>query len=102
MKKESLGVSFKLFLDSLNMKRLSSDLVLFTLVKVFEENVWWAVIYHFFSPIKLLYEKGTVRVLFKCFSDSINMKTLEFSIFGLIKQTSMDPYGTKPILPRFC
>jgi hypothetical protein len=31
---------FKLFSDSLNMKRLPSDLVLFTLVKVFEENVW--------------------------------------------------------------
>jgi hypothetical protein len=39
MKKEPLGVPFKLFSDSLNMKRLSSDLVLFTLVKVFEENV---------------------------------------------------------------
>jgi hypothetical protein len=39
MKKESPGVPFNLFSDSLNMKRLLSDLVLFTLVKVFEENV---------------------------------------------------------------
>jgi hypothetical protein len=38
-KKEPPGVSFKLFSDSLNMKRFPSDLVLFTLVKVFEENV---------------------------------------------------------------
>jgi hypothetical protein len=39
MKKEPPGVPFKLFSNSLNMKRLSSDLVLFTLIKVFEENV---------------------------------------------------------------
>jgi hypothetical protein len=39
MKKEPPGVPFKLFSDSLNMKRVSSDLDLFTLVKVFEENV---------------------------------------------------------------
>jgi hypothetical protein len=38
MKKELPGVPFKLFSDSLNMKRLSSDLVLFMLVKVFEEK----------------------------------------------------------------
>jgi hypothetical protein len=40
MKKEPPGVPFKLFSDSLNMKRLPSDLVLFMLVKVFEENVY--------------------------------------------------------------
>jgi hypothetical protein len=40
MKKEPPRVPFKLFSDSLNMKRLLSDLVLFTLVKVFEENVY--------------------------------------------------------------
>ena len=56
------------------MKILSRDLVLFTLVKVFEENVRWAVGYHFFGLIKLIYKKGTERVLFKCFSDSLNMK----------------------------
>jgi hypothetical protein len=39
MKKEPPGVPFNLFSDSLNMKRLPSDLVLFTLVKVFEKNV---------------------------------------------------------------
>jgi hypothetical protein len=39
MKKDNIGVFFKFFSDSLNMKRLLSDLVLFTLVKVFEENV---------------------------------------------------------------
>jgi hypothetical protein len=72
------------------MKRLSSDLVLFTLVKVFEENVRRAVFYRFFGLVELFYEKGTERVLFKCFSDSQNMKTLKFSILGLIKQTSKD------------
>jgi hypothetical protein len=40
MKNEPPGVPFKLFLDSPNMKRLLSDLVIFTLVKVFEENVY--------------------------------------------------------------
>ena len=74
MKKEPHGVPFKLFSDSLNMKRLSSNLVLFTLVKVFEENVRWVVGYHFFGLIKLIYEKGTERILFKCFSNSLNMK----------------------------
>jgi hypothetical protein len=73
-KKETHGVSFKLFSRSIKMKRLSSDLVLFTLVKVFEENVRWVVGYHFFGLIELIYEKGTGRVLFKCFSDSQNMK----------------------------
>ena len=73
-KNEPLGVSFNLFSDSLNMKILLSDLVLFMLVKVFEENVWWAIVYHFFGLVELIYEKGTKRVLFKCFSDSQNMK----------------------------
>jgi hypothetical protein len=35
-KKEPPGVLFKLFSDSLNMKRLPSDLAIFTLVKLFE------------------------------------------------------------------
>jgi hypothetical protein len=74
MKKEPPGVPFKLFSDSLNMKILLSDLALFTLVKVFEESVCWARVYLFFGLIRLLYEKGTERVLFKCFSDSLNMK----------------------------
>jgi hypothetical protein len=39
MKKEPLGVLFKLFSDSLIMKRFSSNLVIFMLVKVFEENI---------------------------------------------------------------
>jgi hypothetical protein len=56
------------------MKRLLSDLVVFTLVKVSEENVQWVVVYHFFGLVELIYEKGTGRVLFKCFSDSQNMK----------------------------
>jgi hypothetical protein len=38
-KSETHGVSFKLFSRSIKKKRLSSDLVLFTLIKVFEENV---------------------------------------------------------------
>ena len=82
------------------MKSLSSDLVLFTFVKVFEENASQAIVYHFFSLIELLYKKGTKRVHFKCFSDSLNMKNPKFSIFGLIKKTSKDPYGTEPLLLR--
>ena len=73
-KSETCGVSFKFFSRTVKMKILSSDLVLFTLVKVFEENVWWAIIYHFFGLIKIIYKKGTERFLFKCFSDSLNMK----------------------------
>jgi hypothetical protein len=56
------------------MKRLSRDLVIFTLIKVFEENIQRAIVYHFFGLFELIYEKGTGRVLFKCFSDSQNMK----------------------------
>jgi hypothetical protein len=44
------------------------------LVKVFEQNVRWAIVYHFFGPVELFYEKETEKVLFKCFSDSQNMK----------------------------
>jgi hypothetical protein len=36
MKKEPPGVPFKLFSDSLNIKILSSDIVLFMLVKVLD------------------------------------------------------------------
>jgi hypothetical protein len=64
MKKEPTGVPFNLFSDSLNMKRLPSDLVIFMLVKVFEESVCWATIYLFFGLIGLFYKKGTERVLF--------------------------------------
>ena len=64
MKKEAPKVPFKLFSDSLNMKRLPSDLVLFTLIKEFEENFCWAIIYLFFDLIRLFYEKGIERVLF--------------------------------------
>jgi hypothetical protein len=74
MKKEPPGVLFKLFSDSLNMKRFPSDLVLFTLVKVFEDNVCRAIVYLFFGLVRLLYRKGTERVFFKCFSNSLNMK----------------------------
>ena len=56
------------------MKRWSSNLVFFMLVKVSEQNIRWAIVYHFFGLVKLIYEKGTERVLFKCFSDSQNMK----------------------------
>jgi hypothetical protein len=38
-KNETHGVSFKLFSRSIKTKILTSDLVLFMLVKVFEENV---------------------------------------------------------------
>ena len=58
------GVLFKLFSDSLNMKRLPSDLAIFTLDKLFEESICWAIIYLFFGLIGLFYEKGTERVLF--------------------------------------
>jgi hypothetical protein len=39
MENEAYGISFKLFSRSLKMKRWLSDLVLFTLVKVLEENI---------------------------------------------------------------
>jgi transcription elongation factor GreA-like protein len=39
------------------MKRLLSDLVLFTLVKVSEENIRWAIVYHFFGLVKLFTKK---------------------------------------------
>jgi hypothetical protein len=42
--------------------------------KVFEVNVLWAIGYEFFGLMKLIHEKGTERVLFKCFSKSLNMK----------------------------
>jgi hypothetical protein len=74
MKKEPPGVPFNLFSDSLNMKIFPSNLVLFTLVKVFEENIWQAVNYHFFGLFRLIYEKGPCGVFFKCFSYSLNMK----------------------------
>jgi hypothetical protein len=48
------------------MKRWPSVLVLFTLVKVSEQNVRWVIVYHFFGLVELFYEKGTERVLFKC------------------------------------
>jgi hypothetical protein len=32
--------------------------------KVFEESLWWAIIYLFFGLIRLFYEKGIERVLF--------------------------------------
>jgi hypothetical protein len=56
-KSETHGVSFKLFSHSIKMKRLSRNLVLFTLVKVFEENIRWAIGCHFFGLIELLYKK---------------------------------------------
>jgi hypothetical protein len=39
MKKEPPGVLFKLFSNPLNMKIFPSNLVLFTLFKVFEEKI---------------------------------------------------------------
>ena len=38
------GVFFKLFSDSLNMKILLSDIVIFTLTKVFEVRVFRAIV----------------------------------------------------------
>ena len=40
MKKDNIGVIFKFFSDSLNMKIFLSDIVLFTLIKVFEDNIY--------------------------------------------------------------
>jgi hypothetical protein len=64
MKKDNIGVIFKFFSNSLKMKILPSDLVLFMLVTVFEENIFRVIIYLFFGLIRLLYEKGTERILF--------------------------------------
>ena len=66
MKKEPPGFPFKIFSDSLNMKGLPSNLVIFMLVKVFEENICWAIVYLIFGLIRLLYEKGLFGVFFKC------------------------------------
>ena len=86
-KNETRGVSFKLFSHSIKTKRVPSDLVLFTLVKVFEENVCWVVDYLFFGLIKLTYEKIPYGVLFKCFSESLKMKRLssDLVLFMLVK-----------------
>jgi transcription elongation factor GreA-like protein len=62
--REIHGVSFKLFSHYIKAKILSSDLVLFTLIKVFEENVRWAIVYHFFGLVEIFYEKRTERFLF--------------------------------------
>jgi hypothetical protein len=43
-KRNPPGVFFKLFLDSLNMKRSPSDLAIFTLDKVFEVRVFRAIV----------------------------------------------------------
>jgi hypothetical protein len=43
-KRNPPGVLFKLFSDSLNMKRLPSDLAIFTLAKVFEVCVFRAIV----------------------------------------------------------
>jgi hypothetical protein len=40
MEKEPCGVPFNLSSDSLNMKILTSNLVLFMLIKVFDENIY--------------------------------------------------------------
>ena len=69
------------------MKIFSSDLVLFMLVKVFEENILWVGGYHFFGLIKLIYKKGTEIFLFNFFSDSLNTKRLsnDLVLFMLVK-----------------
>jgi hypothetical protein len=72
MKKEPTGVPFKLFSDSLNMKILPSELAIFTLVKVFEESVYWVIIYLFFDLIRLFYKKKLREFSFKCFSTLYN------------------------------
>jgi hypothetical protein len=76
MKNKTYGVSFNLFSHSLKMKIFLSELVLFTLVRVFEEKIWQVVDYHFFGLVRLIYEKGPSGVLFKCVLDSLKMKNL--------------------------
>ena len=58
--KKPHGVIFKLFLGSLNMKRLSSDFVFLTLVKAFEESsLQWQVI-SFLVRIDYLWKRNTL------------------------------------------
>jgi hypothetical protein len=82
------------------MKRFLSNLVLFMLVKVFEENVYWVVVYLFFGLIILTYEKGPFGVFFKYFSNSLNMKNPRVFFLWTHKKTLKGPYGTEPLLPR--
>ena len=128
--KKSNGVFFKLFLGSLNMKRLSSDIVFFTLVKAFEESSfqwqvisfsvrmdylqkrntpanhdWKSTLRYYFTPFRALgtksYKKGPFGVFFCGRSDSLNMKGTEFYFIGLVKLNIQRPiFGNEPLLSQ--
>ena len=112
--KKPHGVLFKLFLGSLNMKILSSDLVFFTLVKIFEESSLRRQVISFLVQMDYLrkrntpanhdwknslrydfilfqaletksYEKGPFGVFFHIHSDSLNMNDTKFYFSGLVK-----------------
>ena len=98
VKKRPNGVSFKLFSNSVNMKRLSSTCLLHT------RKIIWRVLsptvgYLFFGSDRLFYEKGTFGVFFCLCSDSLNMNDTEFTFTRLIKLNTDRPFfGIEPLL----
>ena len=102
MKKKPNGVSFMLFLDSLNMKRLSSTFLLHT-CKSIGRVVSPTVGYLFFSSDRLNHmKKDPNGVFFRIPSDSLNMNDTEFYFSGLIKVNIERPsLGTNPSSLRF-
>ena len=95
------GVSFKLFLDSLNMKRLSNTCLLHT-----RKSIWRVISlmvgYLFFGSDRLSYEKGPFGFLFCLRLDSLNMNNTELTFIGLVKLNTVRPFfGNEPLLSRF-
>ena len=95
-------VLFKLFSDSLNMKRSSSDLAIFTLDKVSEVSFWWAIIYLFFGLIQTILRKKALREFsFKCFFKLYNLeKPLSFLSLDSLNKHCQTRNGTEPLLLR--
>ena len=58
--------------------------------------------YHFFGPIRSIYDKGPFGVFLRLRSDSLNMNDTEFTFIGLRKSNGERPYlGTNPSFLRF-
>jgi hypothetical protein len=75
MKKEPRGVVFKLFSDSLNMKIFRVILIPFPLVKRFERAHLSSDNLSLFQPHETnIMKKDNIGVVFKFFSDSLNMQ----------------------------
>ena len=100
IKKRPNGVSFKLFSDSLNMKRLSSTCILHI-----HKSIWRITSpkagYLFFGLDRLFYEKEPFGVFFCLRSGSLNMNDVEFAFIGLVKLNIERPFfGDKPLLSQ--